>query len=272
MPELPEVETIVNDLRPVLEGRQIIGLHVNDPLLVRFPQREDFHRRLMGRIIIALTRRGKYIAGQLNGGLTWLIHLRMTGRLLTGLTPGEKYQRARFNFDDGSELWYCDLRRFGDMWAFWPGEEEHLGGFVSLGPEPLSGEFNRRWLSRALAGRKASIKALLLNQAIVAGLGNIYVDEALFRAGIFPGASGGSLSDDQCDSLVVAVKEVLSAAIEGRGTTFRDYRSGLGTAGLFQDRLQVYGRGGLPCLICGSALEKVREGGRTTVYCPRCQK
>lgn len=271
MPELPEVETIVRDLAPLLSHRQIVGVQVWDPLLVRFPQGEDFNRRLTGRIIRKLTRRGKYIVANLSGALTLLVHLRMTGRLLTSLPPGEKYQRAVFDLDDGTRLWYCDLRRFGDMWAFWPGEEEHLGGFCQLGPEPLSPEFSRQWLVGKFAARKAPVKALLLDQRIVAGLGNIYVDEALFQAGIHPGRRGNSLSKDECRALATAVKGVITQAIQGRGTTFRDYRSGLGTVGEYQQQLQVYGRAGQPCLGCGDLLFKMRIGGRTTVYCPHCQ-
>lgn len=272
MPELPEVETIVNDLRPFLEGRRIVRVQVWDPLLLRFPGQEDFSRRLLGRVVTGLARRGKYIVISLSGGLTWLVHLRMTGRLLTALAEGERHQRAQLCLDDGTSLWYCDLRRFGDMWAFWAGEEEHLGGYVNLGPEPLSADFNWDWLRKVLAGRKAPVKALLLDQEVVAGLGNIYVDEALFRAGIYPGSPGGNITETQCRVLVTAVKDVISSAICGRGTTFRDYRSGLGTAGQYQGQLQVYGRAGEPCLECGTTLEKFRAAGRTTVHCPNCQK
>lgn len=272
MPELPEVETIVRDLAPRLADRQIVGVQVWDPLLVRFPQGEDFNRRITGRIIRSLTRRGKYIVGHLSGGLTLLVHLRMTGRLLIDLPPGEKYQRAVMDLADGTRLWYCDLRRFGDMWAFWPGEEDELGGYSQLGLEPLSSELSGDSLLDKFAARKAPVKALLLDQRIVAGLGNIYVDEALFRAGIHPGRPGNSFGEEECRVLVAAIKGVIAQAIQGRGTTFRDYRSGLGTAGEYQQQLQVYGRAGQPCLGCGDILFKMRVGGRTTVYCPHCQQ
>ena len=200
-----------------------------------------------------------------------MVHLRMTGRLLMDLPPGEKHQRAQFKLDDGSSLWYCDLRRFGDMWAFWQDEESSLGGYRNLGPEPLAADFDPAWLLSKISARKAPIKGLLLDQTIVAGLGNIYVDEALFLAGIFPGRPGGSLTPEECQSLTASIKEVIHQAIIGRGTTFRDYRSGLGTAGLYQQQLKVYGRSGQPCSICGDALARIRSGGRTTVYCPNCQ-
>lgn len=272
MPELPEVETIVRDLAPLLTGARIIRVQVWDPLLVRFPEGEDFNRRLTGGIIRDMTRRGKYIVIGLDHNLTWLVHLRMTGRMLARLGQGERHLRAQFTLDNGLCLSYCDLRRFGDMWAFFPGEEEHLGGFQTLGPEPLSEEFNQDWLLQAFARRKAPVKALLLNQSIVAGLGNIYVDEALFVAGIHPGRQGYSLTEEECGKLAAAVKEVIQKAISSRGTTFRDYRSGLGTAGEYQQLLQVYGRKGEECTHCGTLLDCMRIGGRTSVYCPRCQK
>lgn len=271
MPELPEVETIVRDLHPALTGQRIIGVQIWDRRLPRFPSEEDFRRRLLGRNIKNLQRRGKYIVAELDGGLTWLTHLRMTGRLLLALPEGERHQRAAFALDGGGDLWYCDLRRFGGMWVFWPGEEENLGGYGHLGPEPLSSEFSPAGLRAALAGRKAPIKALLLNQSIIAGLGNIYADEALFAAGIAPARPGGSLDPSECAVLVAAVREVLTEAIGSRGTTFRDYRSGLGTTGQYQGHLRVYGRAGQLCTACGAVLERQRWGGRTTVFCPNCQ-
>ncbi len=271
MPELPEVETIVSDLAPLLTGARIIRVQVWDPRLVHFPGAEDFNRRLTGRIIRGMRRRGKYVVIEPDQGLTWLVHLRMTGRLLTKLEPGERHLRAQFTMDNGICLSYCDLRRFGDMWAFFPGEEEHLGGFQTLGPEPLGTEFNPDWLLAAFADRKAAVKALLLNQRIVAGLGNIYADEALFLAGIHPARPGCSLTPVECGTLAESVKTVIRGAISGRGTTFRDYRSGLGTRGNYQQRLQVYGRAGEPCARCGETLERMRVGGRTSVFCPQCQ-
>lgn len=272
MPELPEVETIVADLAPTLTGARITGVLVQDPRLVRFPGGEDFNRRLTGRVILGMKRRGKYIVFELDQGLTWLVHLRMTGRLLTRLAPEERHLRARFCLDTGRSLYYCDLRRFGGMWAYWPGEEEGLGGFPALGPEPLSSGFDGDWLVRRLAGRQGPLKALLLDQGVVAGLGNIYTDEALFQAGLSPKRPGGSLSAQECGALARAVKDVLARAIRSRGTTFRDYQTGLGTPGRHQDELAVYGRGGQPCRHCGKPLEKARVGGRTTVFCPGCQE
>lgn len=271
MPELPEVETIVTDLAPVLTGARVVRVQVQDPLLVRFPGGEDFSRRLTGRIVRKVKRRGKYILIEMDQGLTWLVHLRMTGRLLAQLVPGERHLRARFSLDTGASLYYCDLRRFGGMWAYWPGEEGCLGGFSALGPEPLSAEFDGDWLVRRLTGRPGPLKALLLNQSVVAGLGNIYTDEALFRAGLCPQRQGGSLSPQECQDLADAVKAVLAQAIEDRGTTFRDFRTGLGTQGKHQHELAVYGRAGEPCHRCGELLLKKQIGGRTTVYCPECQ-
>lgn len=272
MPELPEVETIVTDLRPRLQGRKVLRAEVSDPLLVRFPPKGQFEARLPGRAIEAISRRGKYIVIGLEGRLTWLIHLRMTGRLLLALPPGEAHARARFDLAGGSVLWYCDLRRFGDMWAWFPGEDANLGGFLHLGPEPLSSDFSARWLCSVAATRRTAVKNLLLDQRVVAGLGNIYADEALFAAGIHPGTPSNSLSLRQYKALCQAVKDVLQAAIQGRGTTFKDYRNGLGAAGGYQHSLQVYGRRGQLCLCCKTPLAGCKIGGRSTVYCPHCQR
>lgn len=270
MPELPEVETIVRDLAPAMRGARIIRVQVHDPLLVRFPDQEGFRRRLLGRIICRVERRGKYIIIGLDQGLNWLVHLRMTGQLLA--QPGAGADRALIRLDNGTDLHYCDLRRFGNMWAIWPGEEVETGGYQRLGPEPLAPDFDDDWLATVFARRVAPLKSLLLDQTIVAGLGNIYTDEALFAAKLAPRRRASSLSKGEREALVQGIKQVLSRAIRGRGTTFRDYRSGLGTAGGFQNCLNVYGRGGQSCRRCGSTLSKDRIGGRTTVFCPTCQQ
>lgn len=272
MPELPEVETIVNDLRPRLLGRRVETARVLDQLLIRFPRPREFTSRLVGRTIHSLSRRGKYIVIGMDCHLTWLVHLRMTGRMLLALSPGERYVRARFKFDDGTVLWYCDLRRFGDMWAWHPGEDACLGGYLLLGPEPLDSGFSPRSLQDAAAKRRTAVKNLLLDQRVVAGLGNIYADEALFAAGIHPNTPAYALTRRQCEKLCRGVQEVLLAAIEGRGTTFRDYRSGRGDAGRYQHSLRVYGRRGQPCVRCGTLLEGRKIGGRSTVFCPVCQR
>ncbi|MTI96219.1 MAG: bifunctional DNA-formamidopyrimidine glycosylase/DNA-(apurinic or apyrimidinic site) lyase [Firmicutes bacterium] len=271
MPELPEVQTVVADLEPHLIGRRVESVTVDDPLLVRFPQQAEFCRRLEGKEILTVTRRGKYIVIGLEQQLTWMIHLRMTGRLLLNLAKEEKYLRAWFRLDDGTTVWYCDLRRFGDMWAWYPGEETQLGGFIDLGPEPLADDFCSTWLLGRAANRRAPVKTLLLDQRVVAGLGNIYVDEALFLAGIDPRRPASSISAAEAETLCLTIREVLSGAISARGTTFRDYRSGRGTSGEYQQKLNVYGRSGEPCRECGARLASVRIGGRSSVYCPRCQ-
>lgn len=271
MPELPEVETIVRDLAPLVVGARITRVQVWDPNLVRYPKEGDFNRRLTGGIIRSIGRRGKYICIKLNQGLTWLVHLRMTGRLVAKLEPQERYRRAQFTLDNGNTLYYCDLRRFGDMWALWPGEEDFGLGFVRLGPEPLGKEFSTGWLKAKIAGRRGPVKSLLLDQSIVAGLGNIYADESLYLAGIRPDRPGNSLKEKEVKTLVQAINTVLCQAIEGRGTTFRDYRGGLGETGEHQLRLKVYGKAGQPCDCCGKILVKYRIGGRTTVFCPHCQ-
>jgi formamidopyrimidine-DNA glycosylase len=271
MPELPEVQTIVRDLAPLVTGRRITQVQVLDPLLVRFPDREEFARRLTGTKITEISRRGKYIVISTDEELTWLIHLRMTGRLTPNLDAGERHLRASFTLEDGQIIYYCDLRRFGDMWAWYPGEDARLGGYALLGPEPLHQDFCPTWFGQVLKQRKAPIKGLLLDQKVVAGLGNIYVDEALFLAGIDPRRTGSSLTEEEQARLCQAVRGVLGNAIEARGTTFRDYRTGLGDSGGFQFSLNVYGRGGQDCRACGGELSRERIAGRTTVWCSRCQ-
>ncbi len=270
MPELPEVETIVRELQPRLQGREVVQATVWDELLVRFPGISEFQKRLLRRID-SVSRRGKYIVINMENRLTWLIHLRMTGKLLVQQPDDTRHLRAKFCLDDGSGLWYVDMRRFGDMWGFYPGEDACLGGFASLGPEPLESGFSAQWLQQQGVRRNIAIKSLLLDQKVVAGLGNIYADEALFVAGINPGMQASSLSQDQYVALTGAIKDVITAAVEARGTTFRDYRTADGQSGSYQQRLLVYARKGQDCCRCGAALAGLRLGGRSTVFCPHCQ-
>ena len=270
MPELPEVETIVRELQPRLQGRTIVQACVWDELLVRFPSTVEFQKRLLRRIE-SVGRRGKYIVMNLEGQLTWLIHLRMTGQLLVRQPEDTPHLRARFDMDDGSWLWYLDVRRFGDMWAFLPGEDARLGGFVALGPEPLGPEFSGQWLYQRGRCRRIPLKCLLLDQKVVAGLGNIYADEALFVAGINPCLPASALAPEHYEALAQAIKGVIAAAVKSRGTTFRDYRTADGKSGDYQQRLSVYGRKGQHCRRCGDLLTGTTLAGRSTVFCPRCQ-
>jgi len=270
MPELPEVETIVNQLRPHLRGRRIETVWVGWERIVDRPSVPEFRQLLRGQTFAGALRRGKFLLFPLLDGDHLLIHLRMTGSLLLK-TPGEEPDRhthAVLTLDDGQRLHYRDVRKFGRLYLV-QDPEEVVG---SLGPEPLAPEFGAAQLGERLAGRRAAIKSLLLDQRIVAGLGNIYVDEALFRSGIHPLRVGGSIRADELDALHLAVRNVLSEAIAHGGSTVQDYRSSWGESGRFQEQLRVFRRQGEACPRCGTVLERIRVGGRGTHFCPRCQR
>lgn len=271
MPELPEVETIRRDLEPLVTGRTIVGVAV-DPatidLLAAAPI-EALRANLVGRTIVALGRRGKYLLFALDDGRTWVAHLRMTGRLLwrDASAPPEPYERARIALDDGHDLRWSDLRKFG-TWRVY----DDLGPlFAKLGPEPIDATFGLRAFRAALAGRTAPVKAVLLDQRRMAGLGNIYVDEALFQARIRPDTPAGDLSPAATKRLHQAAREVLERGIENRGASFRDYVDGQGRPGEQHMYVQVFRRTGKPCYECGTPIARSVVGGRSTHYCPKCQ-
>ena len=282
MPELPEVETIRRDLTPRIVGRTIIEAWVspNAPKLVQAvpagrqgEPADVFCRRLAGRRIEELDRRGKYLLVRLDGGITWIVHLRMTGGLIhsrggcEGLPDG-RFLRARFGLDDGAALCYVDLRKLGTMWL--TDDESAVVG--KLGPEPLGEAFGPRELHRLLAKRRAPVKAVLLDQGAIAGVGNIYADEALFEAGIRPSKPARALSRRAAERLHWAVRKVLMEALEDRGSSFRDYVDAEGEQGMHQLRVKVFRRTGEPCYACGTAIKRVKVGGRSTHYCPKCQR
>jgi formamidopyrimidine-DNA glycosylase len=259
MPELPEVETIVRELAPRLKARHFISVAVLHPRIVRYSA-ADIEAVLPGKRILEVTRRGKFILMELDTG--WLtIHLGMTGQLVfdSPLTP---YTRAVFQLDD-STLLYNDVRMFGSVeWSLEPVRASRLG------PDALS----MGAVSMELLKRRSSIKALLLNQSIFSGLGNIYTDEALFRAGIHPRRSATRLSVARCEKLVQCIREVLEEAVELRGSSVSDYVDASGRRGTFQARHQVYGRTGQPCTRCGTAIRHIVVAQRGTHYCPKCQR
>ena len=272
MPELPEVETIRRDLTSRIVGRIIVEAWVSSdaPKLVQDESAAAFCRRLVGRRIGELDRRGKYLLIRLEGGLTWIVHLRMTGGLIhaRGGRPEERFLRARFRLDDGSHVCYVDLRKLGTMWLV--DDESKVVG--KLGPEPLGEAFGPRELHRLLAKRSAPVKAVLLDQAAIAGIGNIYADEALFEAGIRPAKAARALSRRAAERLHRAVQKVLVEALEDRGSSFRDYVDAEGEQGMHQLRVKVFRRTGERCYVCGRAIKRVRVGGRSTHYCPKCQR
>lgn len=273
MPELPEVETIKNTLLPKLVGRRIGEVTVTLPRIIKKPAPEEFVSLVVGKEILDLSRRGKYLLLHLSERYFLVFHLRMTGRLLylPAAVPVDKHTHLIFHLDNGEHLRFHDLRTFGTIYLVQEGELASIWGLASLGPEPLGPQFTPAYLEDALAGRRIAIKGALLNQELLAGLGNIYVDESLFRAGIHPARPAGSLTEDEISRLHRAIGDVLREGIRYRGTSFRDYVDGEGKAGGFQERLAVYGRGGQPCVKCGSPLQRVRIAGRGSVFCPCCQ-
>lgn len=264
MPELPEVETVRRDLLPLVVGRSVtrVARGLGDPRYVRLEE-------AVGRVWRDLRRRGKYLIADL-GDRELVMHLGMSGRLGVGTAPlvGLGHVRVSFCLDDYQILYLNDPRRFGRLSVVRPGDYGAHPTLAQLGPEPLSDAFDFEPFARAVAGT-ARIKPLLLNQRIVAGLGNIYADEALFAARIHPGRSG--LSQAEARGLFEAIRALLALAVEHRGTTFRDFRDGRGQPGGHQAFLRVYEREGEPCVRCGSAILKTSLGGRGTHFCPGCQ-
>jgi formamidopyrimidine-DNA glycosylase len=268
MPELPEVETTVRGLAHVLEGRRIASIEARRPDLRRALP-EDLGQRLTGARVTALRRRAKYGLIDTDRGDTLVFHLGMSGRWR--IDPGEieKHDHFLITTDDGHSVALNDARRFGSLDLI---RSDALGAwppFVALGPEPF--ELGARALKRRLAGRSAAIKLLLLDQRIVAGLGNIYVCEALFRAGIHPKRAGGSVSLARLERLVAAIRAVLEEAIAAGGSSLRDFASPGGELGYFSKQFAVYGREGEPCA-CGGVVKRIVQGGRSTFFCPKCQR
>src|SRR5690625_26072 len=307
MPELPEVETVRRGLEPALFGRRLVHVEQRRPDL-RWKLPERFAERLTGRRVESLGRRSKWLLLALDDGMSWMIHLGMSGRLLIsgscqseaeGLESGRqaamvrasggqggdcelaqatsmpgKHDHLVVTTDLGATITYNDARRFGAM-DLWPTDalssHPHL---ARLGPEPLGNAFHANALGAALAGRKSTIKAALLDQRIVAGLGNIYVCEALYRAGIHPAQQAGRISERRIEVLTAEIRATLAEAIVAGGSTLRDYRHADGDLGYFQHAFRGYGREGARCArpVCGGTVRRMTQSGRSTFYCPRCQR
>jgi formamidopyrimidine-DNA glycosylase len=274
MPELPEVETIRERLAPRLTGRRFERVVIADPRLTRPEPPEAVAAALEGEQIRHVGRRGKYLVVEFESGRHLLIHLRMTGNVehpARGGFEADPYRRAVVRLDDGSDVAYRDVRRFGTWTLLEPGELADYMAARRLGGEPLERAFTTAALTRALAGRKAPIKAALLDQRAAAGIGNIYADEALWRARIHPLRPAGALTPDEVARLREGIRAALEMGIARQGATLRDYRDPDGARGRMQDEFRVYGRAGEPCLRCGTPIEKTRAGGRGTWLCPTCQ-
>ena len=268
MPELPEVETTVRGLARVLQGRRIARVEARRPDLRRaLPV--DLGQRLTGARVTGLRRRAKYGLIDTDRGDTLVFHLGMSGRWRVDPSETEKHDHFIIETDEGRRLALNDPRRFGSLDLVSTDQLEEWAPFRALGPEPL--DLDPRELRRRLAGRTAAIKLLLLDQRIVAGLGNIYVCEALYRAGIHPRRAGGSISLQRLKRLIPAIHDVLAEAIEAGGSTLRDFASPDGELGYFSKRFAVYDREGRDCA-CGGTVKRIVQGGRSTFYCPTCQR
>jgi formamidopyrimidine-DNA glycosylase len=267
MPELPEVETVRAKLAPLLTGRTLERVEIRDGRLTRPVDPVLVAAELEGERVAAVERRGKYLLLRMDTGRALVVHLRMTGSFRGDETP---HTRAVVTLDDGTQVMYRDVRRFGTWLLLEPGElDPYLD--AKLGAEPLGRGFGPRALEAALEGRRAPIKAALLDQRTVAGLGNIYVDEALWRARIHPLKPARELDADEVRVLHRAIRAALRMGIARQGATLRDYAQPDGRSGGMQHEFKVYGRGGEPCDRCGAPIEKTRAGGRGTWFCPVCQ-
>ncbi|MDR0266877.1 DNA-formamidopyrimidine glycosylase [Paenibacillus sp.] len=273
MPELPEVETVKNTLNQLVKGKVIDHVTVNLARIIQRPDDIDqFAFLLVGHTILDVERRGKFLRILLDG-LVLVSHLRMEGRygVYKSTDPVEKHTHVIFHFNDGTELRYKDVRQFGTMHLFQSGEEFKLPPLAKLGLEPLDQGFTVQRFKEALQGKKSKIKAVLLNQAYVVGIGNIYVDESLFKAGIHPEQLVSTLTDEQFHALHHAIVSTLSEAVEVGGSTIKSYVNGQGEMGMFQHQFKIYGRQNKPCVTCGTLIEKTVVGGRGTHFCPVCQ-
>lgn len=273
MPELPEVETVRRTLEQLVLGKKIKEVSVFWPKIIKKPEPvKQFQDALVGQTIRSISRRGKFLIFILDD-YSMVSHLRMEGKymLFQKEEPYDKHTHVIFSFIDGTELRYRDVRKFGTMHLFEKGQELKSLPLVNLGPEPLSTAFTVEYLAEKLEKTSRKIKPVLLDQSMVVGIGNIYVDESLFRAGIHPERSASSLIDLEIKKLHQAIVATLSEAVEKGGSTIRSYINSQGQMGMFQLELYVYGRKGEDCKICGTPLEKLVVGGRGTHICPSCQ-
>ena len=273
MPELPEVENIVRGIRTHIENHKITQITINKGDVIKYPEERLFVKALENNTIKSINRRGKYIILTMADDLLLVIHLRMTGRLLFVKANDaiDKYSCIIFNLDDGNKFIYADIRRLGTLDIITKDELPRLKGLASLGAEPLSKEFTVAYLQK-ICQHTGKIKPLLLNQKYIAGLGNIYTDEALAISKIHPARMANSLNDKEIGALYQAINKVISEGIKDGGTSFRDYRNSQGKKGSHQDHLYAYNRKDKPCKFCMAPIVKITLNGRGTYFCPNCQK
>ncbi|MAF85525.1 MAG: DNA-formamidopyrimidine glycosylase [Dehalococcoidales bacterium] len=269
MPELPEVETVKNELLPHIVGQQITGVTPLWERIVRQPSVEEFCSRLVGQRITGAARRGKYLILSLISHQVLIIHLKMTGSLLLKPASAEpdKYTRAIIYLDNETQIQFRDPRKFGAMWLV----EDKNTVIGKLGPEPLEADFTPQTLLKSLSNRTAPIKALLCDQTFIAGIGNMYADEALFAAGIHSSRPGGNLSRDEVERLHRTIQQVLRNSIKNMGASTNTYYRPSGEKGFAHHHFQVAHRGGKPCPICGTSIERIVVRNRGTYFCPKCQ-
>ena len=282
MPELPEVETVRRGLAPVMDGKRILTAELRRPDL-RFPFPSDFLARTEGKRIERLGRRAKYLVAELNTGDALIMHLGMSGRFtITGgdrpgkfhheIAPDAKHDHVVFQMEGGETVTYNDPRRFGFM-ELWPLSQldvyPRLAGF---GPEPLSNGFSHAWLNEVLANKSGPIKSVLLDQRVIAGLGNIYVCEALYRAGISPRRRASTVAGVRAGRLAVAINDVIREAIAAGGSSISDFKAASGELGYFQHTFAVYDREGEPCKTCSAPIRRIVQSGRSSFYCGSCQR
>jgi formamidopyrimidine-DNA glycosylase len=274
MPELPEVEVLRRSLEPHLVGDRIVRVEVRNPALREPVETARLRRSAAGRDVVALRRRSKYLLIDLTGGKTVVVHLGMSGRLTLagGGEPLEPHEHVAFHLQSGRRLRFRDPRRFGLVLALETAEIEADPHFAHLGVEPLAGGFSGEVLARAAAGKRGPVKAFLMDARVVVGVGNIYASETLYRAGVHPARSVARISAARWDRIAASTVAVLSQAIAQGGTTLNDFADGEGRSGYFQVSLAAYDREGQPCLACGSAVRRIVQAGRSTYYCPRCQR
>ena len=270
MPELPEVETVVRGLRAPLIGRRIVCMWQDWAPTIHSPEPGEFAARVAGQRVKALNRRGKYILIKLEHD-TLVIHLKMSGRLYVAEADesrdADRWVHVRFDLDNGRQLRFSDLRKFGRVYL-----SDDVDRLLShLGPEPLSDEFTLARFREGMRGRKRAIKSLLIEQAFIAGVGNIYADEALFHAGIHPATPVNRLSESDSERLHQSIQDALQAGIEHEGASINWYRKPDGGKGDSQNHFYVYGRANLPCRACGTAINKIQVAQRGTHFCPQCQ-
>jgi len=274
MPELPEVEVLRRSLEPHLVGDRIVRVEVRNPALREPVETARLRRSAAGRDVVALRRRSKYLLIDLSGERTVAVHLGMSGRLTlaAGEEPLEPHEHVAFHLRSGRRLRFRDPRRFGLVLALKTAEIEADPHFAHLGVEPLEGGFSGETLARAAAGKRGPVKAFLMDARVVVGVGNIYASETLFRAGVHPARSVARISAARWDRIAASTVAVLSQAITQGGTTLNDFADGEGRSGYFQVSLAAYDREGEPCLVCGSAVRRIVQAGRSTYYCRRCQR